>query len=242
MLDALNGKQVRAYRTGDLVRYDRAGELHFVGRIDNQVKIHGLRVELGDIESQLQHHPDLMQAACVVRSFGENDQRLCAYVVRNTTAIGSSKQFIAELREMLVETLPQPMVPAHFVVLDALPLMYNGKLDRKALPAPTAELISGEEQHYIAPASDVERTMIQLWAQVLKVDPAVIGTDIGFFEMGGNSISLMLLLANVQTRFGVAVGVRGAFRDPSVKAMAAIVEKKLNSASERADERPAIAG
>ncbi|HWW72355.1 MAG TPA: amino acid adenylation domain-containing protein [Duganella sp.] len=229
LLDSPNGKQVRAYCTGDLVRYDHAGELHFVGRLDNQVKIHGLRVELGDIEAQLQCHPDLMQAACVVRSFGENDQRLCAYVVRHASAQGSSKQFIAELRDMLSETLPQPMVPAYFVLLDALPLMNNGKLDRKALPAPTTDLIAGQEQRYVAPATDAERTMIQLWADVLKLDPAVISADAGFFEIGGNSISLMLLLNNVQTRFGVALGVRGAFRDPSVKAMAAMVEKRLVS-------------
>lgn len=226
-LDALDGKQVRAYCTGDLVRYDHAGELHFVGRIDNQVKIRGLRVELGDIEAQLQCHPDLLQAACVVRAFGENDQRLCAYVVRRATAQGSSKQFIAELRDMLVETLPQPMVPAYFVLLDALPLMQNGKLDRKALPAPTIDLIAGQEQRYVAPATDAERAMIRLWAEVLKVDPAVISADAGFFEIGGNSISLMLLLNNVKTQFGVALGVRGAYKDPSVKAMAAMVEKKL---------------
>lgn len=227
MLDSPDGKQVRAYCTGDLVRYDHAGELHFVGRIDNQVKIRGLRVELGDIEAQLQCHPDLMQAACVVRPFGEHDQRLCAYVVRHATAQGSSKQFIAELREMLVETLPQPMVPAYFVLLDSLPLMHNGKLDRKALPAPTTDLVAGQEQRHVAPTTEAERAMIQLWADVLKLDPAVISADAGFFEIGGNSISLMLLLNNVKTRFGVTLGVRGAFKDPSVKAMAAMVEKKL---------------
>jgi acyl-coenzyme A synthetase/AMP-(fatty) acid ligase len=212
MLDSHNGKQVRAYCTGDLVRYDHAGELHFVGRLDSQVKIRGLRVELGDIESQLQCHPDLAQAACVVRSFGENDQRLCAYVVKHATAKGSSKQFIAELRDMLVETLPLPMVPAYFVLLDALPLMHNGKLDRKALPAPTTELIAGQEQRYVAPTTDAELAMIQLWAQVLKIDPAVISADAGFFDIGGNSISLMLLLSHVQTGCGEHSRIRRSKR------------------------------
>jgi amino acid adenylation domain-containing protein len=225
-LDAPGGERVRAYCTGDLVRYDHLGRLHFLGRLDTQVKIRGFRIELGDIEAQLRQHPDLVQAACVVHSFGADDQRLGAYVVRHASARGSAKQLIAELQEMLAERLPKPMVPSFFVLLESLPLTQSGKLDRKALPAPVVEQVVRDTQRYVAPATDTERTMAQIWAQILKVDPAVVSAELGFFEMGGHSISLMLLLSSIQSQFGVSLGVREAFKDPSVKGLAAMVDGK----------------
>ncbi|MES2316844.1 MAG: amino acid adenylation domain-containing protein [Pseudomonadota bacterium] len=210
---------VRAYRTGDLVRYLADGTLQFMGRIDNQVKLRGFRIELGEIEARLMQHPHVSAAAVTVREFGANDQRLLAYVA----AAGAEHGPLAEqLKAQLARELPEYMVPSAFVVLDALPQTANGKLDRNALPAPQAAAIGPIR---ITPSTPTERAMAQLWASLLKVEPAQIGAEANFFDLGGHSLLLMRLAAEIKSRFQVELSIREVFELPSLAQLSERVDR-----------------
>ncbi|MGJ7564544.1 amino acid adenylation domain-containing protein [Variovorax sp. GB1R11] len=195
----------RLYRTGDLVRWNNAGQLEYLGRIDHQVKVRGFRIELGEIEAQLQAQPEVREAV-VVASEGPSGARLVAYVSGNDIDT-------ATLRERLAETLPDYMVPSVIMVLDALPLNANGKVDRKALPAP--EFTS--DRAYEAPEGEVEQALATIWAEVLGV-PRVGRTD-NFFELGGDSILSLKVTARA-ARAGVHLTPRQMFEHQSVARIA----------------------
>ncbi|WP_406361929.1 amino acid adenylation domain-containing protein [Streptomyces sp. NBC_00715] len=203
--------QARVYRSGDVVRWRADGRLEFVGRVDDQVKIRGLRVELGGIESVLGRFPGLAEVAVVVREERQGDKRLVAYVVAET---GSEGPDADDLRAHVGGLLPEFMVPSAFVVLDRLPLTTNGKLDRRALPAPVYETEVGGR----GPRTVQEEILCGLFAEILGV-PAV-GIDDDFFDLGGHSLLVTRLAGRIRSVLGVELVVRTVFEAPTVAALA----------------------
>ncbi|MFE5096524.1 non-ribosomal peptide synthase/polyketide synthase, partial [Streptomyces sp. NPDC056638] len=202
----------RMYRTGDLVRWGSDGNLEFLGRTDDQVKVRGFRIELGEIEAVLVEHPQVAQAAVVVRA--EEDTRLVAYFV---PAPGTTVA-VPALREHLREQLPEYMVPTAFMMLDALPLTPNRKLDRRALPAPEqASAAPGR-----APRTATEHLLAGLFAEVLGV--AVAGPDDSFFDLGGHSLLATRLVARARSVLGVELRLSDLFDAPTVAELAAAVD------------------
>ena len=176
----------RLYRTGDLVRYRPDGNIEFLGRVDDQVKIRGFRIELGEIEAALTRLPQLRAAVVLAREDKPGERRLVAYV---TAAEGAALE-TAELRDALARELPDYMIPSVFVALDALPLTANGKIDRRALPAP--EVDATRARGYVAPRNATEATLCRLFAEVLGVDR--VGVDDDFFQLGGHSLLAIQLV------------------------------------------------
>jgi amino acid adenylation domain-containing protein len=187
----------RVYRTGDLGRYLPDGSVLFAGRRDGQVKLRGFRVELGEIEASLCRHESVSEAAVNVWTAGEGDTRLVAYVVARS---GSSVGAAADLRKHLRSTLPDYMIPQHFVELSALPLTPNGKLDRKALPSPLSSTAEDVEAAADPPQGETERLIAAVWGEVLG-DPEISRTD-NFFELGGHSLLAMKAIALIEERTG----------------------------------------
>jgi amino acid adenylation domain-containing protein/non-ribosomal peptide synthase protein (TIGR01720 family) len=201
----------RMYRTGDLVRWNSAGQLEYLGRADQQVKMRGFRIEPGEIEVALVAHPDIAQATVVAREDRPGDRMLVAYLV----AAGDRIPDVAEVRRYIAQSLPEYMVPTAMVFLTALPLNSNGKLDRAALPAPT--LGAGSAGRTARSAR--EEILCGLFAEVLGLDS--VGVDDGFFELGGHSLLVTRLISRVRTALGVELGVREVFETPTVAGLAA---------------------
>ncbi|OPG09970.1 hypothetical protein B1R27_04710 [Streptomyces sp. GKU 895] len=194
----------RMYRTGDLVRWTPDGQLAFVGRADEQVKIRGFRVELGEVEAVLAAQPQVERALAVVRN-----GRLVGYVVGDVDA--------DDVRAGAAIRLPEYMVPSAVVVLDAFPLTVNGKIDRALLPLP--DLGAGASRE---PATATEEALAALFAEVLGLER--VGAEESFFELGGDSLKVMRLIARVRSVLEVSVGVREVFAEPTVAAVARLVE------------------
>ncbi|WP_334025232.1 amino acid adenylation domain-containing protein [Nocardia terpenica] len=202
----------RMYRTGDLVVWNANGELEYRGRTDFQVKIRGFRIELGEIESALLALPDIAQAAVLAKSDARTGDRLVAYVVGTDVDV-------AQVKSALSAALPSYMVPAAFVVLDALPLTVNGKLDRNALPEPEFEAAA-----FRAPTTPIEEIVANTFAEVLGVER--VGADDDFFELGGNSLLATRVAARIGAALQARVSVRSLFEAPTVAALALAVEKR----------------
>jgi amino acid adenylation domain-containing protein len=211
------GERDRLYRTGDLGRYRPDGEVEPMGRADQQVKVRGFRVELGEVESALAAHPAIREAAVITRETEGGDRRLVAYWV---PADDAARAESAELRTHLKALLPEYMVPSAYVRLDRLPLTANGKLDRRALPEP--EVVASESRP-AAPRTPTEEILAQLWAEVLRTES--VGVDDDFFALGGHSLLATRLLARVQNALGVVVPLRALFEGPTVAELAGRVEE-----------------
>ncbi|MEV4428214.1 amino acid adenylation domain-containing protein [Streptomyces sp. NPDC049602] len=197
----------RMYRTGDLMRWRADGTLEFVGRTDDQVKLRGYRIELGEIEQTLVRHPDVAQAAVIVREDQPGRRRLVGYVV--------SEQDPAELTAYLAAALPEYMVPAVLVRLDRVPLTPHGKVDRRALPEPAT---AGADRASVEPRTAEERTMAAIWAEVLGVERVGVTDD--FFDLGGDSI-LSIQVVFKSRRAGLQVSSSDLFRHPTVEQLVA---------------------
>lgn len=203
----------RLYRTGDLARFLPDGRLDCLGRMDHQVKIRGYRIELGEVEAVLHEHPAVKTCVVVARAENNDDQQLVAYVVaRNGEQPGH-----LELQNFLRARLLQHMVPSAFVWLDEMPLTPNGKINRRALPAP--EIVRPDlEERYVAPRDDIEVALVELWQEVLGVNP--IGVRDDFFDLGGHSLKATQVLAKVRGIFRTQLPLSVVFDATTVEALA----------------------
>ncbi|HEU0051969.1 MAG TPA: beta-ketoacyl synthase N-terminal-like domain-containing protein, partial [Longimicrobium sp.] len=201
----------RLYRTGDRARWRADGAIEYLGRLDFQVKVRGFRIELGEIEAVLRQAAGVRDCTVVVRDDETGDRRLVAYVVGEAEADA--------LREHARRSLPEYMVPSAFVALERLPLNANGKLDRKALPAP--EYAAGADR-YVAPRTEAERKVAAVWAEVLGVES--VGAHDRFFDLGGHSLLLVRVQARLREAFGQPVPITHLFRYLTVSALAAALD------------------
>ncbi|MBW4680494.1 MAG: amino acid adenylation domain-containing protein [Microcoleus vaginatus WJT46-NPBG5] len=207
----------RLYKTGDLARYLPDGTIEYLGRIDNQIKLRGFRIELGEIEAALSQHSAVRETAVIVREDIAGDKRLVAYVVPSETA---NSPLAKELRHFLEATLPHYMVPSAFVMLEVLPLTTNGKVDRKALPAPDAS--SALSETFVAPRTPIEAALTAIWAEVLGFEQ--VGIHDNFFELGGHSLLGMQVISRLRNSYQVELPLRSLFEAPTVAELAQKVE------------------
>jgi amino acid adenylation domain-containing protein len=207
----------RLYRTGDRVRWRSDGNLEFVGRVDEQIKLRGYRIELGEIEAALEGHEAVRQCAVRVREEEPGDKRLVAYVV----ATGQRPLVVAELRTYLQERLPTPMIPWVFVEMSQLPLTTNGKLDRKALPSPIAADTAGVSDD---PHTPLERTVAGVWREVLKLER--VGAQQNFFELGGHSLLATQVIVRLRHILGIKLQFRILFDNPTVAGLAEAIARE----------------
>jgi len=213
----------RLYKTGDLARYLSDGNIEFLGRIDNQVKIRGYRIELGEIESVLCQHPGVMEAVVVAREDVPGDKRLVAYLVA-----ASQNSSVSELRGFLKAKLPEYMIPSASMFLESLPLMPNGKIDRKSLPAPDRHR-DGLEQAYVALRSPTEEILAGIWAEVLKIEQ--VGIHDNFFELGGHSLLATRVVSRIRDSFRIDFPLRRIFETPTIAGLAEWLEKAKSTGS-----------
>ncbi|MYV78801.1 amino acid adenylation domain-containing protein [Streptomyces sp. SID1046] len=215
----------RRYRSGDSARRGADGDHEYLGRLDHQVKVRGYRIELGEIENALTRHPDVRDCVVIVDEDSVGEPRLVAYWVPGGAERADST---TELREHLGRTLPAYMLPNVFVALDRLPLTLNGKVDRRALPAPEAVRpdLGGA---FEAAGTPVEKALAEIWADVLSVDR--VGLDDDFFDLGGHSMLATQVVARSKEQFGVAMTLRIFFDLPTVRELAAALEELLAAQS-----------
>ncbi|HYX15543.1 MAG TPA: amino acid adenylation domain-containing protein [Nostoc sp.] len=226
-------KATRLYKTGDLARYLPNGEIEYIGRIDQQVKVRGFRIELGEIEAVISQHPKVRETIAVVHNDLRDSQIIVAYLVPQI----EQTLAISELRSFLESKLPSYMIPGAFVILEVLPLTPNGKVDRKALPA--LDTIRPEfEETFVAPRTLVEKQLAIIWMQVLGLEK--IGINDNFFELGGHSLLATQITSRINKIFDVDLPLRQFFEFPSIVKIAKIIDsKKLSANSNLSLERVA---
>ncbi|WP_211234360.1 non-ribosomal peptide synthase/polyketide synthase, partial [Paenibacillus taiwanensis] len=211
----------KMYKTGDLARWLPDGNIEYLGRIDHQVKIRGYRIELGEVEAQLSKLDAVRETIVIAREDVGGDKQLCAYFVADRLLT------VGELRSELAEELPAYMIPAYFVQLERMPLTSNGKVDRKALPAPEGSINTGSQ--YIAPRSTLEAQLADIWQEVLGL--ATVGVNDNFFEVGGHSLRATTLINKVHERLHVHLPLREVFRLPTIEAQAAAIAELSEEAT-----------
>ena len=215
----------RLYKTGDLCRYEPDGTIEFLGRADNQVKIRGFRVELGEIEAALQNHKAVGKAVVILREPSPGDKRLTAYLVASSSEALPSE---SELRSFLKKWLPDHMVPAEFVTLEKLPLTTNGKVDRKALPAPDY-IPRPASTRFAAPRTPIEEALAGIWAEVLRLGR--VGIHDNFFEIGGHSLLATQVVARIRRILLTEVPLRVLFEHPTVAGLAGQITELQGAAA-----------
>ena len=208
----------RIYKTGDVVRYRANGVIEFIGRVDHQIKLRGYRIEVGEIEVALEQHAQVSKAV-VVMDEHEDQQKLIAYVVSIPT---NSTLDSGELQQFLDGRMPAYMVPTTWIVLDSLPLTATGKINRRALPAPTC--LTQSSDHFVPTETHEEKLIADIWKEVLKIERA--GCHDNFFALGGHSLLGMKVISRVRKVFGVELPIRELFENPTVSTLTATVEKK----------------
>ena len=212
-------RQTKLYKTGDLVRYLPDGNIEFLGRIDHQVKIRGFRIELGEIEAVLNRHTQIQQAVVIAREDIPGSKRLVAYVVTENESL-TTKQ----LREFLLSKLAEYMVPNAFVTLDTLPLTPNGKVDRKALPAPDADIT--RENKYVAPRTHIEKTLTNIWQELLLKEKVSVHDN--FFEIGGDSILSIQVVSRAKNS-GIQITSKQIFQHQTIAELAKVANTTISA-------------
>ncbi len=207
--------KARLYKTGDLVRWLSNGDLEYLGRIDNQVKIHGYRIELGEIEAVLQQFEGVKQSAVLTYQDASGNNRLYACIVAEEGQFDKKA-----IHDFLKSRLPEYMVPALFIEMPALPLTPNGKIDKKALPAPDASSLL--KQSYLAPRNETEEKLVQIWKDVLKIEN--IGIRDNFFEIGGHSLLAIRMVSAIRKAMQADVKIKEIFSHPTIEDLAQILE------------------
>jgi hypothetical protein len=211
--------QAHLYKSGDLGRWRADGSIEYLGRNDDQVKIRGYRIELGEIEARLALHEQIQEVAVMAREDLPGDKRLVAYVTR---ARGTDPD-IEALRAHLKAALPEYMVPSAFVVLERLPSSPNGKLDRKALPAPDIHAYSTREHE--PPQGEVEAALAKIWQQLLRVER--IGRHDNFFELGGHSLLATRVVTHISFTLDVEIPLRAIFEKPTIEGLSRCVVQEI---------------
>jgi amino acid adenylation domain-containing protein len=194
------------YKTGDLAKWLPDGNIEFMGRIDAQVKIRGQRIELGEIENHLLKHENIKEAVVLAKE-NNGDKFLCAYIVP------VKELEISGLREYLTRQLPDYMVPAYFISMENLPLTPTGKIDRKVLPAPGIM----PTETYIPPGNDREETLCEIWSEVLGIEKEKISMDHNFFEIGGNSLNLIMLVGKMNKKLSIDIPISLIYHNPTIR-------------------------
>ena len=235
--DSYSGRVgARLYRTGDVVRWRENGALEFLGRLDEQVKVRGYRIELGEVEAALRRHEGVRESVVLAREDVPGEKRLTAYLVmdhempgerRNgdnghnngaAPASDTQEKIDEELRQHLRQQIPEYMIPSAFVLLATLPLTANGKIDRRALPAPVQE---SRAEHYVRPETSVQEVISGIWEELLGVER--IGIHDNFFELGGHSLLVAQMLARLQDAFQVELPLRRVFEDLTISVVAQLL-------------------
>ncbi|MCP4416486.1 MAG: amino acid adenylation domain-containing protein, partial [Chloroflexi bacterium] len=211
-----NNDDERMYKTGDLGRYLADGRIEFMGRVDHQVQIRGFRIELGEVESALRQHR-AVQDVLVLAKDNDGDAQLVAYVVGDEEGLG-------DLRPFLSRSLPAYMIPAVFILLESFPLTPNGKIDRKALPAPDGQLGGSFNEVFIAPQDALESQLAQIWQDILKMP--TISTDANYFEIGGHSLQAVTLFAAIEKKIRLRLPVSLLFQAPTIGSLATAIREQ----------------
>ncbi|MCX2584719.1 amino acid adenylation domain-containing protein [Pedobacter sp. MR22-3] len=211
----------RIYKTGDLARWNKEGNIEFFGRIDSQVKIRGYRIELEEIRSCLQKYHQVMEVAVIAREINQINSLLAYYVSK--TEIEQSV-----LRDFLLEQLPAYMIPPYFIHLEQLPITANGKLDKNALPEPDLFSASG----FVSPSNDVQEKILEIWAEVLKINKDDVSVNSNFFEIGGNSLNMVSIIKRLNNIFGSSISIVQMFQLPSIASIAEFIANKDTTAND----------
>jgi amino acid adenylation domain-containing protein len=205
----------RYYKTGDLCRWLPDGNIDFIGRKDQQVKVRGFRIELGEIEKQLRKIKGISEAVVIAREDPTNRKYLCAYIV-SESAID-----LHEIKGSLGRALPAYMIPSYVMPVDHIALTPNGKVDRGALPVPGSGLKAGD--NYVAPGNESEEKMVEIWAETLGLDKGAIGVKDNFFERGGDSLKAAILTAKIHKVFNLRMALEEIFRTPTVEGICSLI-------------------
>lgn len=206
------------YRTGDLGRWRANGEIEYLGRVDNQIKLRGQRIELGEIESMLVSHDAVMEAVVALLGEGEQ-QKLAAYLVLKK---GATAPVAGELRRFLRSKLPEVMVPAGYWQIEKIPLLASGKVNRRALAEAGATALVDKDQ-WVAPRTVTEAQLAAIWQELLKLEK--VGVEQNFFELGGHSLLVLQMTARMRRVLEVELPVRSVFDAPTIAALAREVER-----------------
>lgn len=214
----------KMYLTGDLARWTETGDIEFLGRIDQQIKIRGFRVELGEIENRIIKHKNVKEAVVIASKHEKNEQCLIAYVVLDSSPednqIDSSR-----LKDYLSEILPDYMIPQYIEFLEKMPLLPNGKIDRNSLPQPEIN----QQVEYVAPGNAIEEKLVEVWAEVLEINQSQIGIDHNFFDLGGHSLKATTFASRVSKEFNVKIQITEIFEAPTIREIANIIRHKEES-------------
>ncbi len=219
----------RLYKTGDLARYRPDGSLEFLGRLDTQIKLRGFRIELGEIETTLTQHPDVQEAAVILREDQPGRQRLVAYIVPQPAGEPTQES----LSTFLKDKLPDYMLPAAFVTLENLPLTTNGKIDRHTLPAPDVKRSDTANDVVVTSDDPVEAMLIEMWQNLLGVQP--IGRQDNFFKLGGHSLLAIQIVTRLRETYDIDLSLRKLFESPTIADLAVAIEEMLMIEIEEAD-------
>ncbi|MEO1619816.1 MAG: amino acid adenylation domain-containing protein [Cyanobacteria bacterium J06632_3] len=210
----------RLYKTGDLVKYEADGKIAYLGRLDNQVKLRGFRIELGEIEATLGQHSKLHQSVVLMREDRPGDKRLVGYAVATDGEQAPTQQ---QLQQFVQEKLPHYMVPSTIVMLESMPLMPNGKINRKVLPAPDWGQVPAEVNN-VLPSTPTEKKVAEIWLNVLGIE--AVGIHDNFFALGGHSLLAAQVISRLRSHFAVDISLRTLFESTTVSQLAQVIEKK----------------